>query len=138
MGQLTIAGTLLGGPVQVGAGFPQAIYTTQLALSQTPRPFSKGSGVVQSTVNTPSPSYEPLQGVGPTDRVRYGDVLYLRCDGSLELRISQTDPLNPLGPPLVRLLNVQGLQIMEFPPSSRLVLLEAQGSATVEYAIFGS
>jgi len=32
---------------------------------------------------------------------------------------------------------VSGLVIMEFPASSPLVLLEAQGSATVEYAASG-
>lgn len=137
MGQVRVDGALLSGPVVPGIGFPSAIFTTQLSLSQNPRPFSRGSGIVQTRVETPSPGYEPLQGVGPDDRVRRGDVLYLRCDAELELRLSQYDPLNP-GTPLVRLLRVLGLVIIEFPSSSQLVLLEAQGASTLEYAIFGS
>lgn len=138
MGQIVIAGTMIAGPPVVGGVFPSSIYTTQLALSQVPKPFSKASGVMQSTVQTAAPAFEPLQGVGPTDRVRQGDTLYLRCDAPILLRVSTVDPLAPLGPPIVELNPVAGLYIREFPLGQRLVLLEAQGSATIEYAITGS
>lgn len=137
MGQVSINGTLSSGPVQVGAGFPQAIYTTPLATSVTPKPFSAASGVMQRRVAVAAPGFTPLQGLGPTDAVVRCDLLYLRCDAGLILRLSNQDPLAPLGPPLVVLVPVAGLVILEFPASSPLVLLEAQGSATVEYAFSG-
>lgn len=136
MGQLSIAGTIIAGPPTVASGiFPSAIYTTQLGLSQNPRVFSKATGVIQSRVETPTPGFEPLQGVGPTDRVRRGDVLYLRCDSALILRVSTFDPLG--GPVIVELNPVLGLYVREFPLGQQLALLEAQGSATIEYAITG-
>lgn len=139
MGQLAINGSLIAGPPTVGTGmFPSAVYNVQLGLSQTPRAFSRGTGVIQSQVQTGAPAFEPLSGVGPTDRVHFGDVLYFRCDGPLVLRISRVDPLAPLGPPIVELCAIQGLLIREFQPGSQLVLLEGQGSATIEYAITGS
>lgn len=137
MGQVVISGTYQAGPPQVGAGFPQAIYTTPLVTSVSPKPFSQGSGVLQRRVAVAAPAFVVLQGVGPTDAVQRGDLLYLRCDAGLLLRLSNTDPLAPLGPPLVVVIPVMGLVLLEFPASSPLVLLEAQGSATVEYAITG-
>lgn len=137
MGQVVIQGTYQGGPAQVGAGFPQALYTTPLQTSVTPKPFSAGSGVMTQRVAVASPGFVPLRGVGPTDAVVRGDLLYLRCDAALQLRISTQDPLAPLGPPIVVVVPVSGLYIHEFPAGQPLVLLEAQGSATVEYAITG-
>ncbi len=137
MGQVAINGTLLGGPVQVGLGFPQALFTTTLATTPSPKPFSAASGVLQRRINQPGPGFVTLGGVGANDTVQRGDLLYLRCDSQLLLRLSQTDPLNPLGPALVRQLLVSGLVIVEFAPASPLVLLEAQGAATIEYAITG-
>ena len=137
MGQVSVVGTVLGGPVQVGAGFPQAIFTTQLATSPNPKPYSAATGVLQRRVNVASPSFGALSGVGAGDTVEKGDLLYLRSDSQLLLRLSQVDPLNPSGTPLVRQLYVSGLVLIEFPASSQLVLLEAQGSATIEYAITG-
>lgn len=138
MGQLSIAGTLLGGPVQPGSfTFPQAIFTTQLSTTPNPRPFSAATGVLQRRVNQSQPGWTTLSGVGTGDTVQRGDFLYLRSDTQLTIRISQIDPLNPTGSPLVKELNIAGLCIVEFSPSSQLVLLEAQGSATIEYAIVG-
>ena len=84
-----------------------------------------------------SPGWAALQGVGSGDAVERGDLLYLRSDAPLTLRLSTQDPLNPTGPPVVRTVPVQGLYIHEFPQAEPLVLLEAQGSATVEYAVTG-
>jgi hypothetical protein len=137
VGQVAINGTLIGGPVQVGAGFPQAIFTTPLQTSVSPKPFSAASGVMQRRIAVAAPGFVDLQAAGPFVAVQRADLLYLRCDAQLILRLSNQDPLNPLGPPLVVLLPVSGLVIIEFPASSPLVLLEAQGSATVEYAASG-
>jgi hypothetical protein len=139
MGQLAISGTVIGGPVTVGAafGFPQAMFTTQLATTPSPKPFSAASGVLTRRLATVPPTWATLTGVGPTDTVQRGDTLYLRSDSQVLLRLSQVDPLNPSGPALVRQVYVQGLFICEFPQSSLLVLLEAQGSATIEYLITG-
>ena len=137
MGQIAINGTVLGGPVQVGSGFPQAIFTTVLATNPSPKPFSVASGVLTRRIAQAAPGFVSLSGVGPTDTVQRGDLLYLRSDSQLLVRMSQTDPLNPLGPALVRDLIVSGLLVVEFPSASPLVLLEAQGSATIEYLITG-
>lgn len=137
MGQLTIQGAITAGPPTVGVGFPSALINTPLSTTPSPKSYSKGTGTIQSSVATASPSFEALSGVGPTDRVRQGSLLYFRCDAQLLLRISQTDPLAPSDPPLQRLVYVQGLCIIEFPGSSPLVLLEAQGAANIEYLIIG-
>jgi len=137
VGQVSIAGTVLGGPVQVGAGFPQAIFTTTLGTTPSPKPFSAATGVLQRRVNVAAPAFAVLSGVGVDDTVTKGDLLYFRSDSQVLLRLSQTDPLNPSGPPLVRELYVNGLAVIEFPAASPLILLEAQGSATIEYAITG-
>jgi hypothetical protein len=137
MGQVAINGTILGGPVSPGAGFPQAIFTAVLATTPSPKPFSAASGVLTRRVNQAAPGFLTLSGVGPADAVVRGDTFYLRSDSQLLLRLSQTDPLNPSGPALVRDVYVSGLCIIEFPASSPLVLLEAQGSATIEYLITG-
>lgn len=137
MGQIVVQGTVLGGPTTIGAGFPQALFTTILATNPTPKPFSLASGVISRRLAVASPAFAPLQGVGPTDTVQRGDFLYFRSDSQVLLRLSQTDPLNPLNPPLQRELYVNGLVIIEFPQSSPLVLLEGQGSATLEYLITG-
>lgn len=137
MGQVAINGTILGGPVLVGSGFPQAIFTTTLATSPNPKPFSSASGVLTQRVSQAAPGFLTLGGVGPSAAVTRGDLLYLRSDAQLLLRISQVDPLNPAGPALAREMYVSGLVVLEFPSSSPLVLLEAQGSATIEYLITG-
>lgn len=138
MGQLTISGTILGGPAQVGgAGFPGALFTTVLGTAPSPKPFSVATGIVSRRVSQASPGFAALQGVGPTDTVTAGDFLYLRSDSGVVLRVSNRDPLNPAGPALTTLIPVQGLAILEFPPSSPLVLLEVQGSAQLEYFVSG-
>lgn len=138
MGSLRLDGAITGGPAQVGSGFPQAIFNAPLALTPTPKPFSAGSGVLTRQVAQVSPGFTTLTGVGPDDTVVRGDTLYFRSNAQLLLRISQADPLNPSGPALVRELYVSGLLVVEFPPSSPLVLLEAQGTANIEYLITGS
>lgn len=137
MGQVVLAGTFTGGPAQVGVGFPTAIFTANLATTPSPKPFSAATGVLTRRVSQVAPGFVVLSGVGPTDTVVRGDTLYLRSDAQLLLRVSQQDPLNPLGPALVREIYQSGLYVVEFPASSPLVLLEAQGSATIEYAITG-
>lgn len=137
MGQIVIQGSLTGGPPQQGVGFPQAIFTTQLATTPSPKPFSAASGVLTRRVSQVSPGFTVLTGVGADDTVVRGDTLYLRSNSQVLLRISQTDPLNPGGPVLVRELYVSGLFVCEFPPASPLVLLEVQGSATIEYCCSG-
>lgn len=137
MGQVLIQGSFTGGPPQQGVGFPQAIFNTQLATTPSPKPYSAATGVLTRRIAQAAPGFVGLTGVGPTDTVVRGDTLYLRSDAQVLLRISQTDPLNPGGPALVRELLISGLFICEFPPSSPLVLLEAQGSATIEYCISG-
>lgn len=127
----------MGGPPQQGVGFPQAIFSTQLATTPNPKPFSAASGVLTRRVAQVAPGFLELTGVGPDDSVVRGDTLYLRSDAQVLLRLSQTDPLNPSGPALVRELYVSGLCVLEFPPASPLVLLEVQGSATLEYLITG-
>lgn len=137
MGQVLIQGSLTGGPPQQGVGFPQAIFTTQLATTPSPKPYSAATGVLTRRIAQAAPGFVVLTGVGPDDTVQRGDTLYLRSDAQVLLRISQIDPLNPSGPALVRELLMSGLFICEFPPSSPLVLLEAQGAATLEYCISG-
>lgn len=137
MGQIVVQGTLTAGPVTVGAGFPQATFTTLLQTQVTPKAYSAGSGIMQRQIAVASPTWQALQGVGPSDAVQRGDTLYLKCNAALLVRLSTQDPLAPLGPPIVQEIPVSGLLFIEFPPGSPLVLLEAQGSATVEYAITG-
>ena len=104
-------------------------------------PFGLGSGgcggacvaAPTKTYNTKSlasPSaFAVLPGLGASDVVTKAKFLYLRSSSEVKLRLTQTSG--------VQTVDVSGLCILQFPALKELVLLEAQGTANLEYIIVG-
>lgn len=134
MGQLKLEGTLIAGPPDVNSGFPSMQITTPFATRQSPKLWGVATGVLYRSVNVSSPSFGALQGVGATDTVTKGDFLYIKSSGPVLLRLTQDDGS---GGNNVRLLDIDGLTVLEFSTSKHLKLLEVQGMATIEYFVSG-
>lgn len=134
MGMVTVSGALLAGPPSAGEGFPAMLANAPLSLINSPKQMGVATGVLSRLVNQPSPAFGPLQGVGPTDTVTAGDLLYLKCDGLLILRVTTDDGS---GGSVVELNPVHGLYVREFSTVRALKLLEVQGVARCEYFISG-
>lgn len=137
MGQLVITGSLTVGPpspVSDGA-FPSSIDTVQLAATPNTKQSQVSSGTISRFLNTASPSWAALSGVGAADTVTRGDTLYFRCNSPIKLRLTQADKDG--GADIVSIIQVFGLHLTEFPQNGYLKLLEAQGSSTIEYLVSG-
>lgn len=140
MGVTQLDGTLTIGPAnQMDGCFPSSSASLVLQTKPNPKQANVSTSTQKRSVSVPSPNWQTLSGIGPTDTVTQADFLYFRCDAQVKLRLSTTDPANPGGAAIVSILPVFGLVLWEFPPSNGcLLLLEIQGSATVEYAASGS
>lgn len=133
MGQLSLSGALVGGPPTAGDGFPASLFNTPISTLSSPKSFQVASGVISRLLNSPS-SYVTLQGVGSADTVTHGDFLYFKCDGQILLRLTFDDGV---GGSTTAVLPLMGLHVAEYQTAKFLKLLEAQGSARVEYFISG-
>lgn len=135
MPQVEISGTVTIGPANGGSGsFPSSSNTMQLDTTPSPKQSGAATGVLIRTLSSPS-SYVTLDGIGPTSTVTKCDFLSFRSDGAVKLRLTQADPAG--GADIVSIINVQGLEVHEFPTNGYLKTLEAQGSARIEYAASG-
>jgi len=137
MGQIVITGSVVVGPaspVSDGA-FPSSIDTVQLASTPNPKQSQVCSGTISRFLNVASPSWATLSGVGAADTVTRADTLYLRCNSPIKVRLTQADKDG--GADIVSIVEVHGVLLQEFPQNGCLKLLEAQGSATLEYFVSG-
>jgi hypothetical protein len=133
VGTVNLSGSVIAGPPTAGEGFPAALTTVPLSFRSNPKSFGVASGVLTRQLNS-SNAFVPLQGVGPTDTVTKADTLYLKSNGRIDLRLSIDDGSNGLD---LRVITIDGLVVLEFDSSRSLKLLEAQGSATLEYFLSG-
>lgn len=133
MGQVRLDGAFVVGPPSVSGGsFPSAQIITQLAMRDgSVKLFDAASGVVQQQIDVDAPSYVTLSAASVVAR---GDLLYLRSDSAIVLRITRDDGV---GGDVVILVPVHGLLILEFQETLFMKLLEAQGSALIEYFVAG-
>jgi hypothetical protein len=133
MGQISVSGTLQGGPPAGGDIFPSAQFITPLRLSQSPKGFQSASGILTRSLTDPN-VFVVLTAVGPAADVPKANFVYIRAESDYKLRITQDDGL---GGTVVRLVNVRGLFMSEFPDNQQVVLLEASGSTKLEYFASG-
>lgn len=132
-----LTGSIVAGPSAAGAvdgSFPTMSAEATLGTKQTG--FAASTGTLRKSLASPG-SFVALSGLGAAagDAVNLGKFLYIRTDAKVELRLSQKDPGG--GADIVKVVPIEGLNLQEFPSSDGLTLLEAQGSATIEYMICG-
>ena len=135
MGQSIIDGTLTVGPSSGGAGtFPSSVDTMMLELNPSTKQFAAATGTMQRLLNSPA-AYVTLGGVGTTDTVQQCNLLCFRCDAPILLRLTYHDPGG--GADIVSILPVQGLTVTEPQSAGYIKLVEAKGSARIEYIAAG-
>jgi hypothetical protein len=134
MGEIALSGALSGGPpAGAGATFPSARFNVELSTRETKKQFGVATGVLTRVLSSPS-AFVTLDGVGAAATVTQGDFLYFKCDGQLDLRLTQDDGASGT---TVQVVPVHGIVILEFPSTKALELLEAQGSGKIEYLVSG-
>lgn len=133
MGTITVEGNLNGGPGTVSEGFPSASFNASLRLISSPKGFGAATGVLSVRLNSPS-AFAPLAGV--PDNCQRANFFYLKCDTAIALRLTFDDGIG--GDTLVVLPAVRGLFVAEFDDVKFLKLIEAQGSAQLEWLASGN
>ena len=135
MGQAELSGSIVFGPSAGGSGaFPSSTDTIQLETNPSPKQFNAATGTLSRQLNSPS-AYLTLTGVGTTDTVQQCGLLYFRCDSGIKLRLTFTDPAG--GADIVSEIPVAGTLVLEPPSNGPIKLLEAKGSARIEYGASG-
>jgi hypothetical protein len=130
--QLNLTGSISAAPVgNTGGSVPSGIDTIPLSLTQGYTLKASGN----TRVSVPSPSWQTLPGIGSSGLVTHGDFMWLNTDSPCYIRTTQFDPSNT---PIVSVHQVQGLFMMQFPPTGQLSLLEIQGVCGVEYLVTGN
>lgn len=138
---VTLLGTLTAGPQgSCEGGFPAGLLQVNFGLSGScpgagTKPMAKKIWT-STDVNSPSPAYAALDGVGTGESVTQGNTIYLRTTSQMKIRATFADPAG--GPDIVSIIPHQGLWIQEFPNNGYLKLLEAQGVGGVEYFVSGN
>jgi hypothetical protein len=135
VGQSVLDGTIVMGPASGGSGtFPSSVDTMQLELNPSTKQFGAATGTVQRPLNSPS-AYVTLSGVGTTDTVQRCDTVCIRTDSPIKVRLTFLDPDG--GADIVSIIPVQGVLLLEPPTSGYVKLVEAKGSARIEYMAAG-
>jgi hypothetical protein len=131
--QVDISGQLTVGPSGGGDGvFPSSTDTIQLATTPSPKQAQAATGALTRSLQSPS-GYVTLDGVPGT--VQQCNTFFLRCDSPLKLRLTFADLAG--GPDIVSEVQVQGMLLIEPPSNGYIKLIEAQGSARIEYVAAG-
>lgn len=132
---INLSGTLIAGPLGASdCGFPASVDSIPITTSPTQKAVAETFRTGRS-LNSPSPTYVTLEGVGPASTLTKGFFLYLRAQTKINVRISTKADS---GPDVVSVLFVQGTLILEFPDANYLTLLEASGVSQIEYLVGGS
>lgn len=131
----TLKGSIIAGAAQSASEvFPGS--SAEVPLGTKQNGFQAATGVLRKALSSPS-AFVELSGVGAGagDAVTAGRFLYLRSNALVTLRLSQQNPGG--GADIVKDVPVEGLVALEFPSNQALTLLEAQGTATIEYLVCG-
>ena len=138
---VTLLGTLTAGPQGVcEGGFPSGILQLAFGLAGS----CPGAGTKPAlrkfwsfvNVNSPSPAFVTLDGVGTGQSVTQANTLYLRTTTQMLMRFTFANPAG--GPDIVSQVPVQGLHIAEYPLNGYLKLVEAQGIGGIEFFASGN
>lgn len=133
MGVLKLSGNLSAGPQSASEGFPAAMFSAPIFPRENQRSFGVATGIVTRQLASPG-AFAALQGVGATDTVKNGDFLYMKSNAQIDVRMTID---NGAGGSDLRIVTVHGLVILEFSTARPLKLLEAQGTAVLEYFVSG-
>ncbi len=130
MGQTELSGTITSGQAIATSGaFPSMSANAVLGLATNPKSFQKSTGSIQGSIATASNVYQTLSGIGADQTVPEADFFYMRCDGPLKVRVTQSIA----GTPTVSVHKVHGPFLMQPPASDPITLVEVTGSANIEY-----
>lgn len=133
MGQVSLSGTLSGGPPTGGNTFPAAQFITPLTLSQSPKGFQSATGVLTRILND-SVTFVTLSAVGAGADVPRANFLYIRAESDFQLRITQDDGG---GGTTVSVVQCRGIFMMESPDTLAITLIEVAASTKLEYFASG-
>jgi len=134
--QVTTSGAqVVGGPQASGGGsFPTGVKTIQLPFNPDPLGYSVETGDVLQ-LQSPS-AFVTVPGVGAAPGpVTQGLALLLSVNVPIKVRMTMADPGG--GSDIVSIVPLNGPMLIQFPPNGYLKLLELEGSATVEYHVWG-
>lgn len=135
MAALTLEGTLTIGPpcaVECCGGVDGAETTLPICVK---KPAAVSAGPISRSVASPN-AFIPLSGVGATDAVTQGDMLYVMTDSPMVLRLTCDDGAG--GTSVQTVDDVHGLFLRQFSASKPLELLEVKGSGRITYAVAGT
>lgn len=126
---LSLEGNMVLGPQNVcEGGGPQGVLNMPFSIGAcacVPAPNS-----ASYTKKLAAATFVTLPGIGASDAMANCKFLFVRTDASLKLRLTQFGGT-------AQTLDVNGLCILQFPSDKALVLLEALGTATIEYVAVG-
>lgn len=136
--QLLITGSLIAGPPEgVSTGFDTMRVNEPLLFTPDGVEgvgFGVGTGILKRNVASPA-AFVALQGVGATDTVTRGKVLYLKTNAPMLIRISNDDGAG--GTTTATIPIEGGPMLLRFQAAKFLKLLEVQGSGQLAYLIVG-
>lgn len=135
MGQLSLEGSLTGGPPSVCEGsFPASTFLVNLGFADGKiKQFDAATGVLSRNLNSPS-AFLPLSGAGPSDSVTAGNALYFKCNSGMQLQITTDDGL---GNAVVSVVPVAGVLVLELPDAMFIRGLACKGTGPIEYLVAG-
>lgn len=135
MGQLSLEGSLTGGPPSVSEGtFPASTFLVSLGFAAGKnKPFGVASGVLTRTIASPS-AFAVLSGLGSTDSVTQATALYFKCNAPMLLQITSDDGV---GGSVVAVVPVAGPFVLETPDLLFIKGLACKGSGPIEYLVAG-
>jgi hypothetical protein len=136
VGQLTLSGNLVAGPpLATSDSFPAARINLPIRLLEGTLGYSVATGILSRNLSSPL-AYIALQGVGPADTVTKALFLYLKSDAAFSLRLTFDDGLG--GDIVAVLPSTRLIAGMQFDSMQFLKLIEAKGSAKLEYFVCGA
>jgi hypothetical protein len=137
VGQITVDGVLQAGPPNGAAPCAGGgVLNAQLRLrgGAGTKPYQVASGLMQFQLLTATPTtYQTLPGIGSTPGVTKGDTGFFFASAPIRLRMTfDTGSVD-----LVSEVPLDGLLVYEVPGTLFLKLLEAAGTAAIEYLVTG-
>ncbi len=135
MGVLRLAGSIdAGPPSSTSESFPASSFSVPLRFRENTKGFSVATGVLTRNLASPG-AFVALQGVGPTDSVTKGTFLYLKSDALIDVRVTTDDGV---GGSVLAIIPPSGFVLLELDATKFLKLLEAKGTARLEYFVCGN
>lgn len=126
MGQTRFNATLVAGPTaSAECVFPGMTATLPIDLTPNPKSWQVATGVLTRRVSVVAPAWLELDGIGSGHTVSEAHFIYIRSDAPILVRTTQGI--------VAASHTVQGIFLIEAPESAPIVLLEVQGSGTIEY-----